>query len=118
VAAVVVLAVLAMGSLVQGRQDATRREARRLHGVAAADAAIAETLARLAEDRHFHGIASRPFGGGEIRSAVTPKGTDTVEVVAVGSWGGLSVRITAAVDVAGRPTVLSWDRGFGRVGGS
>jgi len=117
VAAVVVMAVLAMGALVTGRQESTRREGRRLHAVAAADAACAETLAGLAEDPGFRGIAPRPFGGGTIASSVEVVGPDAVELVATGTWREWTVRITAAVDVSGRPVVLAWKRGFGQEGG-
>ncbi len=117
VAAVVVLAVLAMGALVEGRQASTRREGRRIHAVAAADAACAETLAGLAEDPSFRGVAARPFGGGSIASTVEVVGPDAVEVVAIGTWREWTVRITAAVDVSGGPAVMAWKRGFGQEGG-
>lgn len=113
-AAVVVLALLAVGSLLAGTQAATQREARRIHAVAAADAALAETLARLAQDRHFRGVSPRDFGGGTIASRVEAAGVDRVQVSATGSWRELAVRIDATVDLAGVPRVLQWRRSFGR----
>lgn len=114
VATVVVLALLAAGSLLAGLQSSTGRESRRIHAIAAADAAFAETLARLAQDRHFHGVGGREFGGGTIASRVEPHGVDRVEVTATGSWRDLTVRIEALVDLHGVTRVMTWKRSFSR----
>lgn len=87
-------------SLQQGRQ---------VRLIALNDAAVAETLAHLAENDGYRGQPFHDFGGGEISSQIRSLEDDRREIVAVSRYRGWS-RITRleVTILAGGPRVDSW----------
>ncbi|HEX4953246.1 MAG TPA: hypothetical protein VF017_07625 [Thermoanaerobaculia bacterium] len=101
------LALVAL--LVTEEQRAARREVGSLTLAALTDAALAESLARLAAGRSFPGLAERDFGGGTIRSELEWLGSERLEIRAHASWRGRVRSVRAEVDLtAGPPRVVSW----------
>lgn len=79
--------------------------------MALADAAMAEMLARLAEDPEADGVSQRPFGHGTIRADVDRSDSARPKVEAVGRAGGWEVVVSAELRWMGRrPEVVRWDR--------
>lgn len=79
--------------------------------MALADAAMAETLARLAADREAEGVPERPFGHGTIRAVVDRSDRARPKVEAVGRAGGWEVVVSADLRWVGtRPEIVRWDR--------
>ena len=109
---VVLLMSIAMGlvaSLVAERQQAQRREAEVIQLTALADAALAETLAKLADGAGSGGVAERDFGGGTIASEVRAGAGTVLEVIARATWREGSRTVLATVEVGGpRPRVTGW----------
>ena len=95
----------------------SRTRAAQLDLVALADAALAESLARLALQPGFSGIPRRPEGRGEVEAQVTTEGTigPTGRRVRIRIQSTVSGR-TYKVDVRARlqddqqPQVLEWRR--------
>jgi hypothetical protein len=95
-------ALLLIAAALQARMKAVRREAAAVRLTALADAALAETLARLAAHAGAAGLPERPFGEGLIASEVHPAPDDCLTVVARAEYQGRRRIVEARV----RPTVL------------
>ena len=96
------------------RLRVTRQDSVRIRLTALSDAALAETLALLAQNINFSGSDEYDFGRGTIGSDVTTleSGSEpTVEIIAVARFGGRTkrVRVVAKLTASG-PVVLSWRR--------
>ena len=107
---VVVVMTTALGllaaSMTMGMRE-VQREVRIVSLIALVDAAMAETLAYLAEDEDFPGVSERPFGGGMISSEVRLLGEGRAEVVGSATYGGRQRSIRAEVLLTSRgPRVL------------
>ncbi len=86
-------------------------EERVVRVTALSDAAMAETLAELAENGvAFPGVTERSFEGGTISSSVRPLGAWEVEVIAVGRGDDWQAVVTARVFVKSGARVLWWQR--------
>jgi hypothetical protein len=108
---VVAAVVLLLATWLQIRCDVYRVERRAVELSALADAAMAETMARLAVDRHFPGVAERPFGDGLIASTVDRLGPLSARLRASGRLGGWVEVIDAEVNLGSPgPRVVSWQR--------
>lgn len=115
VALVVLLLVGVAASLVAASLALESRhaidEARRVQLTALADAAVAEALAHLAQDRGFPGRQESSLGGGSYESRTRSLGSDLVEVQVVARTGGWERRVRAVVRVAPtRARVVRWER--------
>lgn len=88
-----------------------RLEERSTQLVALTDAALAETLAGLATDATFPGVARRALGDGQIASSVAA-GEDGALVVRARAWfGGWRGELIADVHLgSGAPRVVRWTR--------
>ncbi len=105
----VAVTVLLVAGFLQMRIETHRLADRDVQLAALSDAAMAETLASLADDQHFTGISQRPFGNGFIASTVTGTGPHRVQIEATGWWGAWQAIIEAEVDMmTHKPRVLSW----------
>ena len=90
-----------------------RLEERSATLIALTDAALAETLARLAADPAAPGLAPRSLGQGRISSTVERRG-DGVRVRARAESAGWQALLEAEVALAaGPPRVTSWRRSHG-----
>ena len=105
----VTLSLLLVAGHLQTRVDGFQMERRNVRLAALADAALAETLARLDEDRTFPGVEERQFGGGRIASTVVDYSGGGLTVTATGRLPGwrASIRAQVFIDRNG-PRVLSW----------
>lgn len=84
-----------------------RREMGTVSLIALTDAAVAESLAHLADDDRFGGVEEYRFGRGSISSEVLRLGSGRVEVVARASYGGRQRELRVEVQLtAGQPRVL------------
>lgn len=112
--AMVALAVAAASSLIGSRADSVRLTSRDVRVGALVDAAMAETLARLASDDEFDGFPARRFGAGTIAATVDRSHAPRVHVVAVGALGQWRGEIDAEVlvPIGGMPVVDRWTRRF------
>ncbi len=105
------VALALVGASLQLRMRLVQDEARDLRLRALSDAALAETLARLAESAYFDGVEERPFGGGAIRSEVRFLAPGRFEVVATAaySWEERTVR-AEVLRYPGHARVARWER--------
>jgi hypothetical protein len=79
--------------------------------IAIGDAALAATMARLADDGNFAGLGKRSFGGGTMASTVSPGGPGRVLVTVAAWFGGRGSNVRAEVDLGvGGPRVVRWER--------
>lgn len=107
---VVVVMMTALGllasSMRMGMQE-VQRELRTVSLIALTDAAMAETLAYLADDDRFGGVLEHRFGEGLISSEVRSMGPKKVEILAWASYGGhqRSLRVEVQLTRSG-PRVL------------
>jgi type II secretory pathway component PulK len=114
---VVAITVAAVASELRARSASVTVEERSVRTAALCDAAIAETLAKLAErGSTFQGISRRRFAGGLIESRVLPLGEWEVEVVAVGQRNDWQMTSHLRVLIHGAPRVVWWQRTQGPVG--
>lgn len=111
---VLVLMMTALGlvaSSMRRTMEEDRREVRTVSLIALTDAALAETLAFLAEDESFRGVEEHPFGRGLISSEVRPLSSRRVEILARAAYGGLDRTARAQVQLTGGgPVVTAWQR--------
>lgn len=114
---VMVLILMSAGSLLalalRFQYETHYLENRDLRLKALTDAALAETLAELWNERDYGGFESYPFAGGTISSEVQRIAFQSREVIVRVTWGGgaRAVRATVWVDVkdrAERPEVRGW----------
>ena len=106
---VVTMSMLLVASFIEGRKISFVTEERNVVISALADAAMAETLARMSESKNFKGIEMRSFGQGSISSTVSIESGGYRKVIAVGRFKLWAASIDAQVDVRGsRPIVVRW----------
>ena len=106
---VVTMAVLLVAQFITDRINGLRIEERQVLTSAFADAAMAETLARLDQNRLFRGVEDRDLGNGSIGSTVSGMQPGFRMVAAHGRFNGWQTTITAEVDLrGGRPKVVTW----------
>lgn len=116
VIAIVALAITATtiaiaSGVIRSRSTGIRLADRDVRTVALADAALAETLARLAADPDTDGLPERSFGHGTIRARVEREAGAPRAVEAVGAAGEWEVVLTAELRwTGGRPEVVRWRR--------
>jgi hypothetical protein len=107
----VAITIGAVASEIQSRGAGVVIEERSVRLAALSDAAMAETLAELADrGAAFGGIPVRAVAGGSIASSVRPLGEWEVEVKATGRRDGWQSVITAQVRIQGVPRVVWWQR--------
>jgi type II secretory pathway pseudopilin PulG len=105
------IALALLASSLQLRMRLVRQEADALALQALSDAALAETLARLAESSYFHGVNEHPLGGGAIRSDVQFIAPGRFRVVATATLAGRERAVEAEVRRSpGRARVVRWRR--------
>ena len=105
------VALALVATSLQIRMNMVRQEARSLTLTALSDAALAETLAHLAIDATYRGVAAHPFGGGSIESEVVRVDTRRYEVRAFASYAGAERAVRAEVLRLPEGTqVVSWSR--------
>ena len=107
------LAAMAVGGLIQSRAIALRLDERDVRLFALSDAAMAETLARLAQDRDFPGIEEQPLGSGWIASRVERHHSTMATLTVEGRIPEWRAVIEAEVRLSARPLVVSWSRRTG-----
>ncbi len=108
-------AVALVGQALLAQWNETRAHAERVRILALADAALAETLAQLAQQPGFMGVSPTPFGGGTLESrvqttgAIGPTGRQVrIDVTATVGTRSLSYVARARVQDGRPPTVLQW----------
>jgi hypothetical protein len=107
----VAITVAAVAGALRSRGSAVTLEERSVRVTALCDAAVAETLAGLAEGgATYRGISERGFPGGSISSTVRPLGEWEAEVVAVGRRAGWQMTARLHVLHHGAPRVQWWQR--------
>jgi hypothetical protein len=112
----IAITIGAVTAEIQSRGVGVILEERAVRVTALSDAAMAETLAELAENGvTFPGVTERPFEGGAISSMVRPKGAWEVEVIAVGRRNDWQATVTARVFVKNGARILWWQRTQGPV---
>ncbi len=93
------------------RMRAARADAAATALDALSDAALAETLAHLAADPGYRGVAAHPFAGGIIGSRIEFVGVGRFEVrAAAGFAGRLRVVRAEVARGSGSAWVTSWSR--------
>jgi hypothetical protein len=102
--------VLLVASIVASRQPASRYDHRSVVLTALSDAAMAETLARLAVDPASSGIDARRFDAGTISSSVSVTPFGLRLVTAVGEFQGWQSVIRAEVAMEPGPRLVSITR--------
>lgn len=104
------LALLALSMTV--RLDEQRREIGAVRLDLLLDGVMAETVARLALDSRFSGVAPRRDGAGEGWSEVEPLGPEVARVAAGAALGSRRAEATALVRLRpGPPRIVRWRRG-------
>jgi hypothetical protein len=108
--------IAAVAGELRSRGAAVTIDERSVRAAALCDAAIAETLAELAQSgAAFRGVGERRFAGGVISSTVRPLGEWEVEVVAVGRRHEWQMTARLHVLIHGAPRVQWWQRTQGPV---
>ena len=113
VAVIVMLVVASAVALIWGhyrlQMQLAIRQTRQVRLVALNDAAVAEALARLAQNPAFRGEASHAFGAGQISSEIRSLDDNRREILAAAKIGGWSRRTRLEVTlVANGPRVDTW----------
>ena len=113
VAMIVILIVASAAALIWTHYSLQTRlflqQSRQIRLIALNDAAVAETLAHLAENDGYRGQPVHDFGAGEISSEVRSLGDNRREIVAVSKYRGWNRRTRLEVIlVAGGPRVDAW----------
>jgi type II secretory pathway component PulK len=108
--AIVAMMVAVVAASLQPRIITHTHLERTVRLTALVDAAMAMTLAELAVDRHFSGVADRILGEGVMSSTATQVSLHEVEVVAVGQTRNWRAVVVARVNVENGPRVLRWHR--------
>jgi hypothetical protein len=107
----VAMTIASVAGALRSRGSAVTLDERSVRVAALCDAAVAETLAGLAEGgATYRGIAERRFPGGTISSTVRPVGEWEADVVAVGRRGDWQMTARLRVLHHGAPRVQWWQR--------
>ena len=107
----IAITIGAVAAELQSRGAGVVLEERVVRVTALSDAAMAETLAELAENgAAFPGVTVRRFEGGTISSSVRPLGAWEVEVTAVGRRDDWQAVVSARVWVKDGVRILWWQR--------
>ncbi|HYN22697.1 MAG TPA: hypothetical protein VE078_17185 [Thermoanaerobaculia bacterium] len=106
------IALALVAASLQLRMRLVRQEAQALTLTALSDAALAETLAWLAQNAHYLGVPEHAFGSGRYRSDVHFLGPGRYEVIATATYAGRGRTVAAEVfRPAGSPMrVVRWRR--------
>jgi hypothetical protein len=107
------LSLALLGMTMSLRQEEQQRELRRVHLDQLLEGVMAETLARLAVDPAFEGVARRQEADGEGWSEVEKDGPYTAWVEAGARLGARRAwgRAKVALDLGRPPRVVFWERG-------
>jgi len=106
---IVTMAVLLAASMIQTRRMSFDLQQRDVTLTALTDAAVAESLAGLDEDRNFSGVRAHAFGRGTISSSVSFAGKYSRRLLAQAHYRGWTSMIEADVNVRRRhPVILAW----------
>jgi hypothetical protein len=109
--ALISLAVLLASDYLQSQYHAHQTEMRDVNLIAYGDGAMAETLARIANDSSFAGIENRRFGDGNIESSVQWLEGGAFVIVAKSRRGKWATRIVAHGHLTPEgPLVDRWER--------
>lgn len=102
--------VAVVAASIQPRITTQQHLERTVRLTAAVDAAMAATLAELAQDRRDTGFEERVLGQAAMSSTVRKVSLHEVEVEVVGRARGWRAVVVARVNVEGVPRVLQWHR--------
>jgi len=106
---IVTMAVLLAASMIRSRRANFDLQQRDVTLTALTDAAVAESLAGLDEDRNFSGVRARPFGRGTISSRVYFSGSTSRRLLAEAHYRGWTSTVEANIDLHGRhPVIVAW----------
>jgi hypothetical protein len=101
VALIILLLVSSAATMVAAhfgfRARLVSQESRRIHLVAMADAAIAESLARLQQSSGYRGVVQREFGGGTIASTITSLAGNRRQILASAHYRGWDRQVKVQV---------------------
>jgi hypothetical protein len=107
----VAITVAAVAAEIRSRGAGVVLEERSVRVTALVDAAMAESLAEIADKgSSFRGISERAVEGGSISSTVRAMGEWEVELVAVGTRDDWQTTIRARVNLTTGPRVLWWEK--------
>jgi hypothetical protein len=107
----IAITIAAVAAEISSRGAGVLLEERSVRTIALSDAAMAETMAELADKGHsFRGVTERSVAGGTISSTVRTMGEWEVEVVAIGVRDDWRSVITARVSLVSDPRVVWWQR--------
>ena len=107
----VAITVAAVAAEIRSRGAGVVLEERSVRVTALVDAAMAESLAEIADKGStFLGITERAVEGGTISSTVRAMGELEVELVAVGTRDDWQATIRARVNLTTGPRVLWWEK--------
>lgn len=114
--ALVASAIAVVSGLLASRRTSHRLVERDIRVEALTDAAFAEALARLADDRDFRGFGPRTFGGGTIEVRVDRERAPVLAIEAVGRWSEWQGLLAAEVLISGtQPRIVQWRRDVERL---
>ena len=112
----VAITVAAVAAEIRSRGAGVMLEERSVRVTALVDAAMAESLAEIADKgATFLGITERAVEGGTIASAVRAMGEWEVELTAVGTRDDWQSTIRARVNLTTGPRVIWWEKTQGPV---
>ena len=107
----VAITMAAVAAEIRSRSVGVMLAERNVRVTALCDAAMAESLAELAEKgTGFFGITEREIAGGTISSTVRPMGEWEAELVAIGKRNDWQATIQARVSLHGGPRLMWWKR--------
>jgi hypothetical protein len=85
------------------------QEARRIHLVALADGAVAESIAKLSASGSFAGVSRKNFGGGTLASEIESLSTSRRLILATSTYRGWTRQVRVQVRLhMGSIEVESW----------
>ena len=104
VALLILLLVASAATLVAAhfglRARLVSQDSRRLYLVAMADAAVAESLARLQQSSGYSGVDQREFAGGTITSIITAQPGNRRQILATANYRGWDRQVQVQVRLA------------------
>lgn len=107
---IVAFMVAIVAASIQPRITTHNQLERTVKLTALVDAAMAATLAELADDPYHPGVPEATLGDGVMSSTVSKVSLHEVEVVAVGATRGWRATIVARVNIEYGPRVIRWHR--------